>query len=703
MKRVAALAAFMLALSMPASAKVLVLYDKVDPTAMAPIQVAATAQQDRLLAGMIDVLNATGADYKMVPVSAVKTEWARTGTMVYGWNPVSATGSASESFGAVIWLNDFGKGKAGLGAGNPPPWGRLDSRATCYACSLTFNARYPTVPQLVAMGALVGTTDYPGSSTFNKGTIGTYKCIAPWSAGVSGATASYLSVRGMDALPFMASAHKPYSGTTGNSLSTDSSAAAVVYSRGPGNLNAEYTSGWPHPGSAWIDSLGAPVSTHDVLIADRITVGKTITFANVMGGSPCADSAADVNGVASPIGCEFDETTALLALAHLDSLSGGAVWGTSKKLPIRAAVTIDGAFSRNGRRFMGGILASDSTAFIATLDSLNTLGIPITVAANVDSIASYPSELSWWSGHLQNIRWTPQALTGTGTGSGAIDTTICGAWSSTHPVDVFGRYRTRTYYTPIAGDSSITQGLILCRSILAGYVGSSKLSGLCTAPLDDYTPKFFVNAPRTDSLIYAIRTAGFSCLRSDVWSADADFGRFGGNKLLVRGGFTPQGQYRDVLGSGTLNVLGQTGQLIGGSQYLGQPFLTVTGVGDSTTNPVTMTAGDYGANYPLPWIATQWCWHGLFHDRWNDVDDVPRLNSFSAYDGISFPRELHFSDYRHASILKFHCSDLSGDPAGWPKRPGWWVIKSMANGFKSINALAGRTVITFDWPENITP
>ena len=68
--------------------------------------------------------------------------------------------------------------------------------------------------------------------------------------------------------------------------------------------------------------------------------------------------------------------------------------------------------------------------------------------------------------------------------------------------------------------------------------------------------------------------------------------------------------------------------------------------------------------------------------------------------------EMFYSYPGKAHILRLTAADLSGNPAspeGAPARTGYWVLKSLKNQFDAVNTFAGRTVITFDYPENIAP
>lgn len=743
MKKITLAALALLLVASVASAKVLVVTERLDSRATTtggetvPQSAYLLKMQDRMIAACVDVFNMTGMTYDIVPVSATRTRWLASGRSVTNWTGFNSDSSYTQ-YDAVIILNANGRTLAN-GVTVQRPW--PPSQTGCYPCSLTTVKNYPKVPVLFLFGATNAS-----SNNQNGGPVGAWSSIGTGAAVCSTGVTHTAGSTAMPNLHYPAgfptsgwlSASNIWPGGDGSGLLISSATSAAT----PGGVRALLTvkssplhlmmSSVAKVTPAWVDSFKTGGGADTVTVWERPMVGWAgtgtvpanahLVFANIMGSSGCVDSIeTNFGNGETNIPCEFDAPTLLFALAHLDSLAGGKVWDKStSKLPLRAAVTIDGAFTRAGRMFAGGAYLPDSSVLKATLDSLNTLGVPLTVGVNVDSIASYPYEIAWWN-KLSNARISPQAWVGVDrfafnpayqSASTTTDTTAYANlnWSSSRPVDVFGRYRNRaflgdstTLHTVAGSDSSVLQGLLAIRSIARTYFPNRALSGLLMAPRDDYSPKNAFDKVRwLDSLVYVARLAGFSCIRTNVQAGDADPGRFRGNVKLLRGGVPTQGFAENQIGGGqAMSFLGHAGHSISGSQYLAN----VRAIDPDTAAALTEYYGTTSGvpTTPIPNATVGRFWHGFVHDIFTDEDWFPNRYNIDAFTGVVNPREDNFSPMRHASILKMHVSDFGGIPNGPPKRPGWWAVKSLANSFAAINAKAGRPVCVFDWPENIVP
>lgn len=85
----------------------------------------------------------------------------------------------------------------------------------------------------------------------------------------------------------------------------------------------------------------------------------------------------------------IDPGTMLTAFAFADSVSGGGLFENSKKLPQRVGFHIDDGWKRgdsNGGSSYGGISFNDTTALVASIDSLASLAIPFVVGVELDSL-----------------------------------------------------------------------------------------------------------------------------------------------------------------------------------------------------------------------------------------------------------------------------------------------------------------------------
>ena len=79
------------------------------------------------------------------------------------------------------------------------------------------------------------------------------------------------------------------------------------------------------------------------------------------------------------------------------------------------------------------------------------------------------------------------------------------------------------------------------------------------------------------------------------------------------------------------------------------------------------------------------------------------MSGFGGYLDVRYSSADVFNDFKRASVLKLHVSDLGGIPDGPPSRPGYWAIKSLVNQFRAVNKFAGKTVLVLTYPEDCEP
>lgn len=467
-------------------------------------------------------------------------------------------------------------------------------------------------------------------------------------------------------------------------------------------------------------------------------------FAYITGNGGPEDSVVRVQFPSDPIiGNErqvtgADAPTILMGLARLDSITGHRVFAPNK-LPIRLAVTVDGGFMRTTHLPGPGIRPQDSTVVKGSLDSLAALmaaggvKIPITVGVNVDSmtVQNYRSELAWWR-KLPLVRFSPQPWRGVKTpvtvplGDGRAGW-VDASTGTPNIVDPLGFRRSRTFVGDAGvfntgnvddADTSVCTLLIMAkRQMLGAGVLPEEMSHTLLPALDDWSP---VNhgggGTDRDSMLYAIRRAGFSTVRTNG-SVRQSFGYKSGMESAT---------FRGV-SNGTWGYAGEEGN-----------YLDVTG------KPVKVLAcgprdiiGAYRAL--VTWDST-----AVPYDNWLDV--LPDV-LYKTWTGITRTREYVYADYREpegamffgnfavgpepdddtayylkpknnwvdhsrwdsmpgsAHVLALTMADLSGQASGSsegnPARNGYWVLKSLKNQFDTINDFAGKTVIRFDYPEDI--
>ena len=118
-------------------------------------------------------------------------------------------------------------------------------------------------------------------------------------------------------------------------------------------------------------------------------------------------------------GGNYSESLVLMSLAAVDSITGNKVIGTvGGWAPQRLALYLGRGFSHSAGNATvsqsaagGGVFIGDTTFTAGTVrDSLASLGVPITVGVNGDSVVNYPSEKSWYASPV--FRFAPESYTG---------------------------------------------------------------------------------------------------------------------------------------------------------------------------------------------------------------------------------------------------------------------------------------------------
>lgn len=440
----------------------------------------------------------------------------------------------------------------------------------------------------------------------------------------------------------------------------------------------------------------------------HISGSAPIVFARISGnGWPVSDSGVVSGDPGYPPPAEVSYDMLVAGLARIDSLTGGEVFSRGK-LPLRIAITIDDAFSYRRRRGPGGILRADSATFSATMDSLNSLGIPVTFGVNYDSMAAYP-EWRRWLLKVNKARFAPQSRLGIRDSTGI----VLGNSSPNQFYDPLGKLRKRALVGPgnMADTtylSALQLGMCKVDSAFPGRLSRSLLPAD-----DDYVPANIsgrAGAHYDDSLMYAISRAGIRVVRFSNQFLHAHRGGSGRRYTDPIGIVRREGRYRNNIDGKYLLFAGQNGyNLIGGE---GQAVVYNDSVG---------AVGDSGVIGVDNWMNAR-LMTGLFanqEDSWGNSDiqyssyeqfAVTKTQADVYLDNILPKQEVYqyLVKMRAAHCPKFTCSDFSGvSPAinqltGAPARNGYWAIKGLVAWARSVNALAGRSVIEFVYPEDLT-
>ena len=412
---------------------------------------------------------------------------------------------------------------------------------------------------------------------------------------------------------------------------------------------------------------------------------------------------------------EFSHDRLMLGLAALDSLLDGDLLlatGTMRE-PKVVALTIDGAFARCEQQYSMGVYLPDSAAVKATVDSIVARGIPFVVGANVDSVADYPYERAWWS--KGRAKFSPQVWSGVqgANGEAGYD---AGRYALN---DLFGHQRARTAYGPAWPDTSddvsadtsayalMRYAFMRCDSLFPG-----RTSRFLLPPLDDVIP---TNTAKADSMWIAARLAGASGIR--ICGLDT-----------VRTGYQKFIKQQWHLG---LKALAHTGEYVtGGSRIMGN-------AGNEDV-PNSYFVSDSGYVYHTFCQIQARMWTGLIRGGGNEYvspilrgDGVESSASgqstgFEAFASATQPfgtfggdsamydaNRYHngFGMGSRGSIIKVAASTLGGStqdlgihqPTGEALRPGWWVIRSTDGFIKTLNAIAGRTLVRWGYPDQVEP
>jgi len=394
-----------------------------------------------------------------------------------------------------------------------------------------------------------------------------------------------------------------------------------------------------------------------------------------------------------------DITLIAMAVAIMDSASGGQIIGqTPTWRPSRMGFVVSGAMSHSfsqssfngvtssfGWNIHGGG-AADSTYIKQGIDSLASLGVPVLVTVNVDSIASYPNEKSWWSRRLPTARFSPESRVYTDSLNVNGGETSANRYTSP---DVFGIYRSRQLITPtrydfctLCGDADST---LSCQvSFMKGRLDSvpefrGRMSRTIMAPWFDYIPRNFNrnSMPDPDSFAVALWRSGFDTAINGTMHVYSTPSLSWG---LATGGAPNIGQTTFSPGTWYPNPRTQIIKTSSGQQLSQFKWLNMRHFDE-----------DIFGSSPFAHDIIGEFWEGFFAQPWY-IQDVPYWNHVMR-------ARLNVVLVRPADL---GCA-VAGATVPVASRPGFYFIKYVVNQVRAINKLAGRTVISFAYPEDIEP
>jgi hypothetical protein len=610
---------------------------------------------------VVSTLQSLGVDYDIMPGTSLdaKTEFFRTGTVVYGFGTPAAR---PVRYSAIIHVGSQPLFSTGGGRGYRP-----DS-LTLIGPSQPRTIKYVQVPNIIMQYNGTGLSQTSSDSTLLQDSDNTNQSILGQTHWAPGTTATYRA--GVAKVVSVASSASSWAG---------GSRILIEARTGDGIRSHEGYGSIPRlKGDSLLGGFGANTQTPEV--GDSV-----IVFAKKFDNIPACNGAAILFVQDSDFNTsQMDPVAFLTALTYADSLTSGAVFSNATRMPAKLGLQIRGAFSRGTQlgwpTSTGGMTETDSANFIASIDSLASLNIPFVVGVNIDSLETYANfDKRWWSRAPWakfGVYQTTGAMTvGPGVGNASFD----------RPLDILGLRRNRAAFgdsllhTIQTSDTSITQLVRGAYAKLDTQFGASRVDRILMAPNDDWVP-LSASTLGVDSVVFALRKGGAKGLTLNSARATTSGTTYGttSRKVPVR-----------LADPGTDFSL-----------------LVTHGFMDSGSVIFDISLG---AGQQHRWNSFQEsAWRGLLQGytrtpviSWERNAEAGILYNFSITDSTHYATR--------GTILTIHCSDLQsgtrGDAALLPLRPAWHAVKNIARGMDTINRYAwkGRKVVTFAYPQDIEP
>lgn len=611
-------------------------------------------------------------------------------------------------YDAIIWL-----------AANGPSYTNNTHHVGCAPCSLSLgnasNPALPTVPHLFLSGA-------PGAES------GGFLTAATCSTGASGAgydpgsqgpdhwDMRYHLIGSAQSWPGTAGMNPAASALDLNNVTQPAGTFRVILGTDGSNTSSGLngsTRRLPRPG--WRDSLqswnaaspwnggytqwrgGSPSYGFAVWARymDHLAGTKPLVFCTYAAhhSSPVGGGDSDPTDTRN----QPDPVPIYIAIAFLDSLTNGAVLGTSPA-PAKLAVQVSGGFRRGLKSGPGGFAPYDTMQVKAALDSTAQLGIPITVGSNVDSLSAYASDLAIWK-RVPGVRFTMESWTGVAGTAAAADSAVVSGNASTSRytpllVDPFGRMRRRQYYGPYprnaqadsTADTTLYAMLRRGREMLGVFTGGD-LDNVLIAAQDDFSP---VTSTRwrnvfEDSLAFVAAKAGWSGISQN---ADDSI-----NVTVVN------------------NPIGFSSNQHRLTTFDGKSFMFLTHPGFNPRGS-TYSGGVSGTFPDSGWSVayTKRSLTGLFQPFWEfsqkypwlkNVPPAAMVNQWTYEPGIHAEISPRSNIKTGVNLVRVTASGFgSGDLTTNPDMPAFYTLKYLKNQVDAINSF-GRQLIVFVYPGDL--
>lgn len=372
-----------------------------------------------------------------------------------------------------------------------------------------------------------------------------------------------------------------------------------------------------------------------------------------------------------------------LALASADSFASGAIYGSSPEVR-KVAFVITGLNKRRAVTTMFGgsngfqglpseISSPDSAAIMVAADSVAAYSIrddiPVAVGCEVDSLDDYPRDQVHLLDRLHRWKVFPFGVAGKNNFDNAGNT------SNEHPMDLQAYDRTTTAF----GSLGVTQGpescyvwrgdsqqvrdtSLVCKmhfalNLLRARFGSERVSPFYAFSEFDYKSRPSITAMGEDSMFSAMRTGGIAA-----------------TLIAVRGWVPANGRYNEKLLYTSLGARGP-----GRFKFLS------AGPGKSTIGAQRsiLVAVEYSSS------AVDGFFTGI---------SIPSYQNKASTTGSPYAQATSGA----ASVLNLDSSYFGTGSNGINNLYGARVLKYVANQVATFNNLAGRKLLVWDWPENVT-
>ena len=584
------------------------------------------------------ILDGFGVEYDIVSAKVAKTEFCRTGVVTFNFGTAAAF---TRTYDAVIHLTGSTMSATTFNQGYRPD-------------SLFSSTKAPVVPQLF------WTWSYTWSGTSTS-------CAGCSLAVDRGGSAGYNSNSSWQGVTIYDAGMKYKARAT----NLDGYALTYVFPGTVRNLVGQKTNASHQQEVRPTD--GAPCMDCDSLTSANTPGDTTVTYSVLHNRTDITPKAIVV--------CTFGHNNydqaslgiGISGVAALDSLTGGQVINK----PLNIGFYLAGGFRRGARDAWGGISPDDSSNFKASLDSLATLGVPITVGVNLatDTLSTYAGDFAWyrrlggWASYAPE-NW--QAIADSAKGGGNA--------SLTEPRDPLGLYRKRAQFGDslahaIAGSDTSTASLMF-RSLRILTENGLKVDPVVAGPLFDHRP--ITASAAGDSVFFGLSKAGIRAVVVDANNANSYGARANPRAYYVRSGPNP-------VGSSAPNRM--------------MVLAAVTMSQDSSAARWTNGMSTDGYSFVNQWGASvEAFWCSAFESQ------QTRAIFDSGFNGRVIG---NLRSNNKARVFVVAASDLGSgvrsDNATRPTRPGWWAVKSIVNTARIANSLAGRSIVVFSQLKNIEP